>query len=515
MSALPFSFSIWTFLKILAGFFLLMILYKAIKFGISLSMLKKRYLQQGIRLVKFFGLNFLKDMSRLLDQHGDVMYPIKEAIKKHPDSKALLVQMGPMIAVSLTGPEYIKEFNNRIISDYDRMSIQKIMDPLMKNGILTLTGEDWKLHRKVLSDSFRFDLFERNIIDNHLATVEFFENLSPQEMENFVPREQLKLIFSAINGQTFFGDNVGKHMIDGKSCLSYLIGIFDDAVKSGKNPLMFLPMPEFLKKKLVPPYGRYIDHSKKLKRLLHQIIQETRERIEANPNLKGKNIIEGLLEAQKQFKDRTKTFDDESIGGEFITLLFAGVDVTSVLLSNTLYYLSLYPDLVAELVEEIQHAIPERKLTSISQLNSLELMHSTLKEVLRLHPPAVIVSKEAIRDTQVLDIKIKKGDYVGVAIQANHANPKYWEEPEKFNPRRFMKGASAQNMEPFAFLAFSTGMRNCIGQHFAMIQAKLVLATFLTTFDFKLAPGYKMKLGFKVLYEPMDSVKLILNRKEK
>ena len=256
-----------------------------------------------------------------------------------------------------------------------------------------------------------------------------------------------------------------------------------------------------MKKKLIRPYGRFIDHSKKFKGLLQQIIQETRERIEADPHHKGRNIIEGLLEAQKQYKDRTNTL--------------AGTDITSVLLTITLYYLSLYPDLVKELVDEIRCVIPDGKVSSISQLNSLELMHSTLKEVLRLHPGGGLTAREAIRDTRIIDLEIKKGDYVGVAIQANNVNPKYWEDPEKFNPRRFMKGVISPHMEPFAFLTFSTGMRNCIGQHFAMIQAKLVLATFLTMFDFKLVPNYKMKLGFKVLYEPMDPLKLILTRRSR
>jgi len=235
--------------------------------------------------------------------------------------------------------------------------------------------------------------------------------------------------------------------------------------------------------------------------------------LESNPSLKGRNIIEGLIEAQKQYPEHHATLNDESIGAEFVTLLFAGTDTTSVLLTITLYYLSLYPEVVKELVEEINRSIPNGRVTTISQLNNLELMHSTLKEVLRMHPPVGFTMRQAVRDTNILDINVEKGDFVGIGIQANDVNPKYWEDPEKFNPKRFMKGVVSPNLEPFAFLTFSVGMRNCIGQHFAMIQAKLVLATFLRTFDFKLKPGYKMKLGFKLLYEPMDPVELILTRR--
>jgi len=468
---------------------------------------------QGIPLVPFMGMNFVKDMNRLVEVHGDAMYPIREAIKKHSDAKAFLLQLGPIIALNLLGPEYIKEYNNKVTQDYDRMDPQKIFDLLMKNGIIGLTGEDWKLHRKILSDAFRFDLFEKNISDNHTATVEYFQSLSADDMQHFQPRDQLKRVFSAITGQNFFGENVDKRLIDGKSALTYLFELFDDMSKINQNPLVLLGGPGIVSKGLFGSHRRFLAKAKKFRDLLLKIIQEKREILEANPSMKGKNIIEGLIEAQKQHPTRSAILDDESIGGEFVTLLFAGTDTTSTLLAITLYYLSLYPDVVKELIEEINHAIPNGKVTSVNQLGSLELMHSTLKEVLRLHPPVGFTIRQAVRDTKILDINVKKGDYVGLGIQANDSNPKYWEDPEKFNAKRFMKGVMPANMEPFAFLPFSVGMRNCIGQHFALIQAKLVLATFLRTFDFKLVPGYKMKFGFKLLYEPMDPVELILTRR--
>ena len=507
-----FAWNLWLILKIPITLIVLVILFVVYRFGISVWLQKKRMVVPGVTYVRLMGMNLVKEMKMLLDKHGDAMFPVKDAIKKNPDSKAFVIQVGPFLCLILTDSEYIKEFNNKIIVDYDRLQAQLVFDVLVKNGIVALTGEEWKLHRKILSDSFRFDLFEKNIFENYTATVEFFQNLSPQEMEGFLPRDQLKRVFSAITGQNFFGENVDKRMLEGKSALVYLFELFEEIGKVRINPIMMLPLPEAVKRKIVPSYRRFIVRARKFKDLMLKIIQETRERIESNPNLKGRNIIEGLLEAQKQHKNHS-TLDDESIAGEFITLLFAGTDTTSCLLTFTLYHLAIDPDLVKELLDEIHHAIPGGKVTSINQLNNLELMHSTLKEVLRLYPPVGFTAKEAIRDTRILDLKVKKGDSVGIAIQANNYNPKYWEDPEKFNPKRFMKGIISPHMEPFAFLSFSAGMRNCIGQHFAMIQAKLVLTVFLMTFDFKLVPDYKMKVGFKVLYEPMDPLKLILTKK--
>lgn len=507
-----FTWNLWLLLKIPALLFLILILFLVYKFGYLTHLQKKRFQAQGIPVVPFLGMNPVKDMKNLVDKYSDSVYPIKDAIKKHQDAKAMLIQLGPILALSLLGPEYIKDFNTKVTTDYDIMEPQKIFDYLMKNGIIGLNGEDWKLHRKILSDSFRFDLFEKNIADNYAATVEYFESLTAEDMKHYHPREHLKRVFSAITGQNFIGENVDKRLIDGKSALTYLFDLFDEMSKINQNPIVLMAGPKIVGKGLFGSHRRFLGHCKKFREFLLQIIQEKREHLEANPKLKGRNIIEGLIEAQKQYPD-DPTLNDISIGGEFITLLFAGTDTTSALLGMTLYYLALYPDLVQELREEINKAIPDGKVTTISQLNSLELMHSTLKEVLRMHPPVPFSMRRAVHDTNILDIQIKKGDYVGLGITANDVNPKYWEDPEKFNPKRFMKGVVPANLEPFAFLTFSVGMRNCIGQHFAMIQAKLVLSTFLRMFDFKLKPDYKLQQGFKLLYEPMELVELILTRR--
>ena len=341
-----FTFNLWLFIKVPALSFLLMILFFIYKFGFLTYLQKKRYAAQGIPLVPFMGMNFVKDMNNLVEKHGDAMFPLREAIKKHKDAKAMLLQLGPIVALSILSPEHIKDYNTKITTDFDRMEPQKIFDLLMKNGILGLTGEDWKLHRKILSEAFRFDLFEKNIVDNQEATLEYFQSLSTEEMQHFYPRDGLKRVFSAITGQNFFGENMDKRLIDGRSALAYLFELFDEMSKINQNPLVLMGGPGIVSKGLLGSHRRFLDRAQKFKDLLFTIINDKREQLEANPSLKGRNIIEGLIEAQKQYPDRKNILDDESIGGEFMTLLFAGTDTTSALLTITLYYLTLYPDFV-------------------------------------------------------------------------------------------------------------------------------------------------------------------------
>jgi len=93
-------------------------------------------------------------------------------------------------------------------------------------------------------------------------------------------------------------------------------------------------------------------------------------------------------------------------------------------------------------------------------------------------------------------------------------HPKYYDDPEKFNPNRWIgSDAPTKKLDSFVFTPFSAGPRNCLGQHLAMIETKIILIKLLQKFDFKLCENYKMKWGFKGLYEPVDPILLDLKTK--
>lgn len=123
-------------------------------------------------------------------------------------------------------------------------------------------------------------------------------------MEGFEPRNQLKKVFSTITAQNFFGENVDKRMIDGKSALTYLFELFEETQKVSRHPLIWLPVSDSMKRKIIGPYRRFVEGSRRLKALLQEIIEEERKNLETNPDLKGRNMIEGLIEAQTLHKDR-------------------------------------------------------------------------------------------------------------------------------------------------------------------------------------------------------------------
>jgi cytochrome P450 len=115
-----------------------------------------------------------------------------------------------------------------------------------------------------------------------------------------------------------------------------------------------------------------------------------------------------------------------------------------------------------------------------------------LNETLRLYPPATRIIRKAYKAIKLGQFSLPKGAVLSFSILAMHHNEKFWgPDANLFKPERFTTGVSKAAINPNAFFPFSLGPRNCIGQNFAMSEAKSVLAMILQRFSFSLSPGYK------------------------
>uniref|UniRef100_A0A0D9WY15 Cytochrome P450 n=1 Tax=Leersia perrieri TaxID=77586 RepID=A0A0D9WY15_9ORYZ len=174
------------------------------------------------------------------------------------------------------------------------------------------------------------------------------------------------------------------------------------------------------------------------------------------------------------------------------TFFFAGHDTTSHLLTWTMFLLSARPEWQERLREEVETAcggtdeVPTRDM-----LNKLKLLHMFLLETLRLYSPVSLIQRKAGTNLELGGIKVPKGAILTIPIATIHRDKEVWgPDADEFRPERFEKGASRAAKHPNALLSFSSGPRSCIGQNFAMIEAKTVVAMILQRFSFELSPKY-------------------------
>ena len=135
-----------------------------------------------------------------------------------------------------------------------------------------------------------------------------------------------------------------------------------------------------------------------------------------------------------------------------------------------------------------------------------------MRETQRVSTPVpVILPRRALEDHYIGDILIKKGTMVSVDLLGRNFSYLNYENPDEFKPERWLDKTTAK--DPFAFIPFSSGPSNCIGQNFAMHEAKIIICEFLRRYDFELTKGYELKYKLAFMYEPKDPIKLNLKKR--
>lgn len=183
----------------------------------------------------------------------------------------------------------------------------------------------------------------------------------------------------------------------------------------------------------------------------------------------------------RQFRDEMKTF------------MLAGHETSAAMMTWTLYELIKDETLTNQLADEATmvfspsiewYKSPTVQAPTQEQLSRLVLAEACLKESLRKYNVVPVVARRTVLDLRVNDYFVPKGSSIIINIQAVHRNPKYWPEPERYNPSRFL---GDKELKPYTFLPFIAGPRNCLGQHLALLESKMVISMIVNRYKLSLA----------------------------
>lgn len=214
-----------------------------------------------------------------------------------------------------------------------------------------------------------------------------------------------------------------------------------------------------------------------------------------------------------------QTLDDEDMREEVETFMFAGHDTTAMAISWTLYMLGLHPEIQDRVRAEVDAIFDEEEanLQNLSESNNndndencnqvdnnvevesaysqtnkethvteemmkkMKYLDCVMKEVQRVYPTAPFIGREVTEDTDICGYTVPKGTGAGVLTFLLHRNPKVFPNPEKFDPDRFLP-ENTIGRHPYAYVPFSAGPRNCIGQKFALSEQKVVVSSLIRKF---------------------------------
>jgi cytochrome P450 len=230
---------------------------------------------------------------------------------------------------------------------------------------------------------------------------------------------------------------------------------------------------------------------------LYDIIKERRE--EKNG---GEDLLSTLIDSG---------MDDGLIRDQLLTMFIAGHDTSTAMLAWLLYLLGKHPDVLARVRDEVDANLNGEPPT-LENTATLRYLQCVIDETLRMYPPIHLGTRRILSDLQFQGYDLPEGQRANYSIYLTHRNPQHWPDPGVFNPDRFLP-ENERGRQPYTYLPFGGGPRNCIGAAFAQVEAKIVIARLIQTFDFTLDPT-KVHVYMGATLEPRPGVMMTVKRRQ-
>ncbi|WOL09001.1 Cytochrome P450 [Canna indica] len=413
-----------------------------------------------------------------------------------------LLWFGPMPRLAIADPDLIREIMLSRSDAFERYESHPLVRQLEGEGLVSLRGEKWAHHRKVLTPTFHMENLKLLIPFIGKTVLGMVEKLptSGKEVEIDVSEWFQTVTEDAIT-QTAFG----RSFEDGKAVFQLQTQQMLFAAEAFRN--VFIPGYRFLPTKKNTSSWKL---EKEIKRSLIELIGRRRQR-PVDEEKRGDDSAKDLLglmidasvskqspvrpapaeERQPAAPPQESTMTIRDIVEECKTFFFAGKQTTSNLLTWTTVLLAMHPEWQERARGEVLRVCGPCDVPSRHHLPKLKTLGMILHETLRLYPPAVATIRRAKADVVLGGYHIPAGTELLIPIMGLHHDEQLWgADVAQFNPARFADGAARAARHPTAFIPFGLGPRMCIGQNLAVLEAKLTVAVLLQRFALRLSPAY-------------------------
>ncbi|XP_022148131.1 cytokinin hydroxylase-like [Momordica charantia] len=374
-------------------------------------------------------------------------------------------------------------------------------------GLLMANGEKWYHQRHILAPAFmgqKLKSYAGYMVECTKNMIQSLQTELNSGRTEFEIAEYMKQLTADIISRTEFDSNYDK----GKQIFHLLTLLQRLCAQASRH--LCLPGSRFFPSQ----YNREIKSLKmEVERLLMEIIESRKDGVEIGRSSCYGNDLLGMLlnEMQRPKREDGLSLNLQLIMDECKTFFFAGHETTALLLTWTIMLLATNPNWQHKLRAQINQ-VCNGATPTLDDLSQLTLLNMVINESLRLYPPATVLPRMAFEDIKLGDLEIPKGLSIWIPVLAIHHSEELWgKDANEFNPERFaLKSSSAGRFIPFA-----AGPRNCIGQAFAMMEAKIILAMFLSKFSFTISDTYRHapvivltiqpKYGVQVCLTPLNS----------
>ena len=394
-------------------------------------------------------------------------------------------QLGPDRVLIVVGADNFRT----IFIDKDKnfsteMSYKDQLGIFYAGGLLLHDFDEHRFQRRIMQSAFKYDTMRGYLpILNQLLRQHIDQWPSDQRF-TFYPR--IKQTLLEVGSRIFLG-------IEDYSGEAEVMNTAFNEINLGLTSMLRLNIP-----------GGKLNRGLKAKRLLQGFI------LNQIPLRRGSNKTDMLSLMCREKDEDGDYFSDLDIVQHTAFLLFAAHDTTTSVLSHLMMYMGMYPAWQQRLHDEsVRLDNPDPAFDDLDALIGADLC---IHEVLRLHPPVPVMARRNIRETWLGDIRIPPHTLLYLPGSYNHRDPKYWTDPETFDPERFNLERQEHKNHSFCFHPFGGGAHKCIGMNFAKLLVKSFLHQFLLNYSFVTHQKRDPALQWIPLTKPKDNVPISITR---
>ncbi|XP_062855848.1 cytochrome P450 4V2 [Trichomycterus rosablanca] len=414
---------------------------------------------------------------------ADFFNQLVEGTSQNRHRPLVKVWVGPIPFLILYHAENIEAVlsNSRHL---DKSYSYRFLHPWLGTGLLTSTGDKWRSRRKMLTPTFHF-----SILMDFLEVMNEQSDILVQKMQKHVDGEPFNC-FSYITQcaldiicETAMGRRIYAQSNSDSEYVQSVYKMSDIITRRQRAPWWWSDW-------IYNALGEGREQAKRLK-ILHTftagVIKERAECASEESDSesdhgpkKRRAFLDMLL---KTTNDEGAVLSHEDIQEEVDTFMFEGHDTTAASINWALHLIGAHPEVQRKVQAELQDVFGSSKRhVRVEDLKRLRYLECVIKESLRIFPVVPLFARSICEDCHINGFKVPAGVNAVIIPYALHRDPRFFPDPEEFRPERFLPENST-GRHPYAYIPFSAGPRNCIGQRFALMEEKVVLSSLLRHFD--------------------------------
>ncbi|MDS0297672.1 cytochrome P450 [Halogeometricum sp. S1BR25-6] len=419
-------------------------------------------------------LGGLEFRERMAEEYGDVVH------WKSPDGHVY----------QLNHPEDIERVLVHNNANYVKgEQFQRVLGPLLGNGLLNSEGEEWRRNRHLVQPSFhpdRIEVYAEMMTDLTEEAIAGWADGQTRAIHDDMMELTLRIVARAL-----FGVDIGRYVDD----IEGAINDFLPATTSLPNLLLPDEVPLPSRRKMA-----------RARETLDDVVDDIIRRKRRDPG--EHDVVSMLLDARD---DDGNPLSEEQIRDEAITLITAGHETTAVSLTYTAYLLAQHPEVEAKLVAELD-AVLGGDAPTMADLSDLTYTEKVVKESMRLFPPVPGISREARAADEVGGYAIPAGARVFMNQWVVHRDARWYDDPLAFDPGRWTREFE-RSLPNLAYFPFAAGPRRCIGDRFAMLEARLILATIYRKYHLELVSDRNLEVVPTITSRPKEEVSMVVRER--